>query len=311
MTLTLTSNKKENIRDIAAVLLLKQSCSIRTLASFLGNIVSSFEAVPNGKLYYRSIEQQKIEALKISKGNFDINIKKLSSASLSEIKWWHNHTMHANAMLSIKPTPDIDYVIHNDASESGWRAHHDINNTGGRWSDDEIHYHINVLELLAIELALKAFLKDSNKKHARIFSDNTTAVTYINKQDGIKSVSCDEIAKKIWEFCIHNNTHISAAHIPGKHNILANLASRKFQDSAEWMLEPKIFDYVIRQFGRPDIDTFSSRLTKQITVYASWLPDPESSFIDAFTINWNNIFTYTFPPPFSIIWRMLQKIQEE
>ena len=165
MTLTLTSNKKENIRDIATVLLLKKSCSIRTLASFLGNIVSSFEAVPNGKLYYSNIEQQKIEALKISKGNFDINIKQLSSASLSEIKWWHNQIMHAT--LSIKPTPDIDYVIYTDASESGWGAHDDINSIGGRWSDDEIHYHINILELLAIELALKAFLKDSNKKHVR------------------------------------------------------------------------------------------------------------------------------------------------
>ena len=75
MTLTLTSSKKENIRNIAAALRLKQFCSIRTLASFLGNIVSSFEAVPSGKLYYRNIEQQKIEALKTSKGNFDINTK--------------------------------------------------------------------------------------------------------------------------------------------------------------------------------------------------------------------------------------------
>ena len=167
MTLTLTSNKKEHIRDIAAVLLLKQSCSIRTLASFLGNIVSSFEAVPNGKLYYSNTEQQKIEALKVSKGNFDINIKQLSSASLSEIKWWHNHIMHAT--LSIKPTPDIDYVKYTDASESGWGAHDDINSIVGRWSDDEIHYYIYVLESLAIELSLKAFLKDSNKKHVKIF----------------------------------------------------------------------------------------------------------------------------------------------
>ena len=186
MTLTLISNKKKNIRNIAAALLLKQSCSISTLANFLGNIVSSFEAVPNGKLYYRNIEQQKIEALKTSKGNFDLNIKQLSSASLSEIKWWHKHIMHAK--LSIKPT-NIGYVIYTDASESGWGAHDGINSIGERWSDDKIHYHINVLELLSIELALKAFLKDSNKKHVRIFSDNTTAVAYINKQGGIKSLS--------------------------------------------------------------------------------------------------------------------------
>ena len=80
-------------------------------------------------------------------------------------------------------------------------------------------------------------------------------MTKINKKGGIKSLSCNEIAKRIWEFCIlntefsiHNITHISAAHIPGKHNILAELASRKFQDSAEWMLELKIFDYVTLQF---------------------------------------------------------------
>ena len=148
---------------------------------------------------------------------------------------------------------------------------------------------------------------DCNKKHVRIFSDNTTAVTHINKQDDIKSLSCNDIAKKIWEFCTHNNTHISAAQIPGKHNILVDLASRKFQDSPKWL---KIFDYVICQFGGPDIDMFASRLTKQIPIYAYWLPDPESSFIDAFTTKWNNIFIYAFPP-FSITWRMLQKIQKE
>ena len=110
MTLTLTSNTKENMRNIAAALLLKQSCGIRILAGFLGNIRSSFETLPNGTLYYRNIEQQKIEALKSSKGsNF--------SFSVSERKWWHNHVMHAK--LSIKPTSDIDYVKYTDASESG------------------------------------------------------------------------------------------------------------------------------------------------------------------------------------------------
>ena len=93
----------------------------------------------------------------------------------------------------------------------------------------------------------------------------------------------------------HPNGHGSSpAHTPGKHNILADLTSSKFQDSAEWMLEPKIFDYLIHQFGRSEIDMFASRLTKQILTYASWLPDPESSLIDTFTINWNNVCLPTF-----------------
>ena len=77
MTLTIIFKKKENIRNIVAALLLKQSCSIRTLANFLENISSSFEVAANGKLYYRNIEPQKIEEFKTSNGNFDIKIKQL------------------------------------------------------------------------------------------------------------------------------------------------------------------------------------------------------------------------------------------
>ena len=40
----------------------------------------------------------------------------------------------------------------------------------GARSNVEILYHINVSELLAIELALKAFLKDSNKKSCQDLS---------------------------------------------------------------------------------------------------------------------------------------------
>ena len=72
--------------------------------------------------------------------------------------------MHAK--LSIKPTPSIDYVIYTDVIESGWRAHYGITSITGRWSDNGIHHHINVLQLLAIELALKDFLKDcSDQNH--------------------------------------------------------------------------------------------------------------------------------------------------
>ena len=55
--------------------------------------------------------------------------------------------------LSIKPTPDIEYVIYTDAGGSGWAAHNDINSIGaggGGWWSDKIHYHIDVLELLEL-----------------------------------------------------------------------------------------------------------------------------------------------------------------
>jgi hypothetical protein len=45
--------------------------TIREVAQIFGLLVSSFPAVRYGECHYRVIEQDKIEALKIAKGNFD------------------------------------------------------------------------------------------------------------------------------------------------------------------------------------------------------------------------------------------------
>ena len=45
--------------------------TIREVAKFLGNLSASFEAVTYGRLFYRFIEIDKINALKLSKGKFD------------------------------------------------------------------------------------------------------------------------------------------------------------------------------------------------------------------------------------------------
>ena len=75
----------------------------------------------------------------------------------------------------------------------------------------------------------------------------------------------------IWEICIQHFSHLSAGHIPDKLNVIADLASRKFQDSAEWMIFTDIFDRLCSIFGIPDIDLFASRLNKQLEHYVSWL----------------------------------------
>ena len=118
------------------------------------------------------------------------------------------------------------------------------------------------------------------------------------------------LAIEIWEYAMEKGFHISAAHIPGKHNILADEASRKFQDAAEWKIDRKIFKSLVETYGSPEIDLFASRLNYQLDTYVSWLPDPESTFIDAFSIKWKGRYIYAFPP-FSMIWPVLSKIVEE
>ena len=91
--------------------------------------------------------------------------------------------------------------------------------------------------MLAIKHTVSSFLPFfPNSKHLRIMTDNSTSVSYISKQRGTHSPMCNKLTVKVWGICIQHLSHLSAAHIPGKHNVLADLASRKFQDSAEWMI---------------------------------------------------------------------------
>ena len=64
-------------------------------------------------------------------------------------------------MLLIYPFPDIDCVIHTDASNLGWGATNGKTPTGGRWNSQEVD-HINKREFLEIKLALFAYCREEN-----------------------------------------------------------------------------------------------------------------------------------------------------
>ena len=309
MTITLTKEKKNKILKLANDILRKDQVSIRYVSKFLGNLTSSFDGVPLGKMYYRHIEFDKTVSLKLAKGDYEAMCF-LSIEALNEIAWWIENI--PTAFGRIKTTPGIDYVIHTDASNEGWGAsdgvYPDIN---GRWTLGEQMLHINALELKAIKLALHSYLPlNEDAKHIRIKSDNTTAISYINKKGGTHNMTLNDMAVDIWEYCIDMGMHISAAHIPGVHNVLADTASREFIDSAEWAIPHKYFNKITRRFGIPEIDLFASRLNNKLPTYASWKPDPQSSAIDAMSIPWSNKFIYLFPP-FSMMWPILSKIEED
>ena len=78
----------------------------------------------------------------------------------------------------------------------------------------------------------------------------------------------------------------------------------------EWTLDDNKFDGIVSYFGVPDIDIFASRLNEKCRKYASWKPDPDAEFIDAFSHNGSELTFYAVPP-FSIINPCLQKIPVE
>ena len=178
------------------------------------------------------------------------------------------------------------------------------------WSFSESQLHINELELKAVHFAVQAFGDRLQNKHVKILCDNSTTVAYVNAMGVTKSPGCNQIEYDIWDWCVHNNSWLTATHIAVLENTQADKESRLFNDRTEWTLKREIFPRITTHWGTPEIDLFATRLNTQIPKFVSWKPDAVSCFVDAFTISWNSLYFYAFLP-FCQIHRCLQKILEE
>ena len=306
MIISLPQDKIENVTNLCNEILTLNRFKIRFLAKLIGVLVSSLPAVKNGELYYRYLELNRNNALKKCGGNFD-GITSLDSEAREEVIWWLKNVGDAKKDL-VEPEPSL--VISTDASLLGWGAEFESNSTGGLWNSEESSLHINVLELKAIEFGLKSFLNKSHGQHIRIKSDNTTAIAYINNKGGVKSIPCHRVAKDIWEWAVTRNNHLSAQHLPGSENIIADRASRIHDVNTEWMLSNSVFSKIEESFGVREIDLFASRLNFKCKPYVSWKPDPDAFKVDAFLCKWSEYNFYAFPP-FSMIAKTLMKIDTD
>ncbi|XP_067040975.1 uncharacterized protein [Acropora muricata] len=271
----------------------------------IGLMVASFPGVMYGPLYYRQLEIEKVVALKQNQGNFEAS-KILSDMARSDLHWWiENITDASNTAVR----SNCQLIVYSDASLTGWEGVFNSITTGGQWTEDESQNHINYLEILACFLTLKAFCSQIKNCHVKAMIDNTTAVSYINSMGG-RSLTCNQITRELWVWCASHRIWLSAAHIPGKENVLADKESRKKDSDTEWKLNPELFSRIATLWGPVSIDLFASRLNYQLKPFVSWRPDPEAMAIDAFSLDWRGLCFYAFPP-FSLINRVLQKVEQD
>ena len=306
MIVTLPETKIAIIIQECKSLISVQTTSIRLVARVIGLLVASFSAVQYGRLHYRRLERRKIEALSKAKGNFSKRMQ-IDQQMKAELLWWIKNVKYQIRVIDRK---QVDLTVVTDSSTVGWGCQFNEISFNGKWNTSESKLHINALELLAIWMSLRAIRSTICNKNIVVMSDSTTAVSYINNMGGLKSLCCDKIARDIWSLCISINTWITCSYIPGVENA-ADEASRVFQDRHEWGIDECTFDKLCRLWGHPNIDLFASRLNAKLKIFCSWRPDPEASYIDAFTLNWNEFdYNYVFPP-FSLLPRILQKIEAE
>jgi hypothetical protein len=98
---------------------------------------------------------------------------------------------------------------------TGWKADH----------PSMVGEHINILELKTVLEAAKRWGENWSGKHIRVRSDNSATVASLNKGTS-RSGGLMALVREIFWLSVHYNFKLTAAHIPGVSNTLADRISR-------------------------------------------------------------------------------------
>ena len=110
-----------------------------------------------------------------------------------DLLWWYD-TDHLLQGVSLE-VQHQDPLFRSDASDQGWGAHLHYQFVSSRWTPEERSLSINLRELWAIRLGLLHFGQSLQGKTVRVFTDNTTALSYVKRQGGTFSMALNQEAQ--------------------------------------------------------------------------------------------------------------------
>ena len=283
--------------------------SARTFLSLLGKLSAAADLVLLGRLHLRPLQKCLLSVWKPHILPLDHPIS-INGMIRSHLQWWIN-PIRFETGTSIHP-PDPEFFLYTDASHYGWGAHLEPTTLSfhGRWTENQSQLHINMLEMMAIRLALKQAKTFIHHSCIMISTDNTTVISYINKQGSTHSPNLCVEVWKILNWCLEQDIVIRVRHIPGKFNILADRLSRLDKPiKTEWALDQTVANSVFQMLNFPNVDLFATRFNHRLTLYVSPVQDYKALAIDALSMDWNHLHAYAFPP-FILIPAVLEKIRQ-
>ena len=170
--------------------------------SLIGLLTATEKQVWAGRLHMRPVQWHLKRHWHVPE-----SLEKIIPVPLSlhpHLDWW----LEKNNVLKGQPLHPLQHAlqIFTDASNEGWGAHLGGSTARGVWSESESRLHINFLELKAVLLALKSFEQQCKGQIVLIATDNTTVVSYINKEGGMRSGSLCALLWRLLSWCQEDNS---------------------------------------------------------------------------------------------------------
>jgi hypothetical protein len=312
MTLTAPARKISNLTKSMKAALRRPALSARDAASLLGKLQSMADALLPVRVHTTGIHQFQLACIARAQKSWDRTFQ-LPKEAREDLQWWlkHLHTLNGRP---INP-PAADYSAATDASDYGWGAWIKTPSQTSRWGGlfpvEHSQEHINFKELLAIRHFLNSCPVDLHGKTIDLGIDNTTALAYARRLGGRKP-RLARLATTIFEYLHRNQIHLVCHHVPTKENTIADEESReKYLHPGMYQLNPEAFADLDRLWGPHTMDAFATEQDRQLKRFSSHRPQPGAVWLDSLAHRWTSAENLWVNPPFALIGRILQKVEQE
>ncbi len=185
MTARLTEERAQAVLNCLSSFRGRNVVPLKQFQRLLGHMASGAAVTSLGLLHMRPLQHwlhSRVPRWAWRRGTLRVGISQQCRRSLSP--WTDLAFLRAGVPLE---QVSRHTVVTTDASSTGWGATCNGQAASGLWTGPRLLWHINCLELWAVHLALRQFRPLLLGKHVLVRTDNTAAVSYINRLGGIRS----------------------------------------------------------------------------------------------------------------------------
>jgi hypothetical protein len=288
-----------------------QSVPVRELASLIGLLNSTRVQHDRASLYLVKLNRVKCGTVAKEGWEGQFIITHMVSG---ELAWWER-VIAENYPASLIPPPQPDAHLFVDASPAGWGAWlHQSNeryHAFGAWPANVKTQTSNFHEMLAVSCAVKSYSSRMLLRsgiHVRIHSDNSSTVFNIQRKAAARNLF--HPLRDLFNWCDKSDIIISAQHVKGIHNSVADSLSR-LSRSGDYSLKRGVFNRICSTLQvKPVIEMFASGSNRQLPIIISPVLGDNTLVRDALGIRWTGQLNFVHPP-IPLIGRCLRKVLAE
>ncbi len=306
MSARLTEERAQSVLNCLSSFGGRTVVPLKQFQRLLGHMASAAAVTPLGLLHMRPLQHwlhSRVPRWAWRRGALQVNITQECCRSFSP--WTDLAFLRAGVPLE---QVSRHVVVTTDASSTGWGATCNGQAASGLWMGPRLLWHINCLELLAVHLALRQFRPLLLGKHVLVRTDNTAAVSYINRMGGIRS-------RRMSQLAAISSSGVTAAQIAARcpHSGGAQSCGRRALTTAHFprrMATPSRDDPAdLESIRRSSGDLFASRESSHCQWFFSLTEG--SLGTDALAHSWPRaLCKYAFPPV-SLLAQILCKVRED